>query len=465
VGAGSLPFVVAVSAALILSGCGAKKLAKQGESLLAEGRTTHASRCYAKACEKRPSKASFQLGYAQALLADGQADKAVGPARRAYADEEDGSQLVLIDALVSTGQVDEARELLDRALAALPDDPETLELGARERLVRGQPRQAVVAMKKVVELEPTGPRIAYLAWLLARAGEMPRAVEAAERAFATETSDLEALGDIAAVFLVADRDPQRKDTVREIQSYGAEVLEQWTERAGRSQQVGDQEGALRAMTIAVAMRPGDGELLGVLGQMLLAMGEYARAIQFLERSMLTDGYRVAWERAQSFNEANAVLTMGFEDEAAASFCLALAQAYKASGHLSQSASAMRSSLLIGGDDSAERWLEVADLFAKARDPRGALHAAHHAYEKHPRHPGTLVALMDLYIMTGDPHQAIGYGRMAWKLVPGDPHIALTLGELFERRGDPRGARELYVVAVREHPEVGLLRNALDRVSN
>ena len=456
---------LALVAVLVLGGCGAKKLAKQGETFLTEGRTTHAARCYRKACEKRPTKSSFQLGYARALLADGHPDDAVAPARRARAEEEDGAAALLIEALVRTGQVDEARALIKVALEAQPANPDFLELSAREFLVRGQPRQAVVAMKKVVEIEPTGPRIAYLAWLFARAGEMPRALEAAERAFATQTDDVAALGDVAAVFLLGERAAQRKDTVRELQSHGAEVLEQWTEQAGRAQQVGDQEGALRAMTISVAMRPDDGENQGLLGQMFLARGEFARAIQFLESALQTDVYRVSWEQANSYDEDNAVHTMGFENEAAASFCHALASAHEQAGHKPQAAAAMRASLLIGGNDAPDLWLEVARLYADAGDKKAAAHAAHYAYGKDARHPGALVFLMQLYASVGDAQQAIGYGRMAWQVVPGDPLVALTLGDLYERRNEALAARELYVIALQQHPDVGALRAALHRIEN
>lgn len=457
--------VLALCTFLVIGGCGAKKLAKQGDIFLAEGRTTHAARCYRGACEKRPSKASYQLGYARALLADGQPDEAVEPARKAHAELEEGADGALIEALIRTGQVEEARRLVDAALEGHPGDPDYLELSAREHLVRGQPRQAVVAMKKVVEIEPNGTRIAYLAWLFARAGEMPRALEAAEEAFATRTSDLTALGDVAAVFLLGDREEQRKATVREIQSYGAEVLELWTERAGRAQKVGDQEGALRAMTIAVAMRPDDGEIQGLLGQMFLAQGEHVRAIQFLEGALRADDYRASWERASAYDEDNAVLTMGFENEAAASFCRTLARAHEQAGDKLQAAASLRASLLIGGDNDPDHWLEVARLYVSAGDLKAAAHAAHYAQDQDERHAGALVFLMKLYAGVGDAHQAIGYGRMAWRVVPGDPLVALTLGDLYERRGEARAARELYVRALEEHPEVGALRAALHRIEN
>jgi tetratricopeptide (TPR) repeat protein len=457
--------LLVLAAPLVLSGCAAKKLVKQGEALLEDGRTTHASRCYRQACEKRPSNGEFQRGYAIALLADGHADQAVAPARKALIAEVEAADLVLIEALVRTGQVDEARQLLDSALSVHPDSPDYLELSAREYLVRGQPRQAVVAMKKVVDIEPNGERIAYLAWLFARAHEMPRALEAAEQALATETHAVEALGDVAAVFLLGDRDDDRKTAAREIQSFGADVLELWKERAGRSQQVGDHEGALRAMTAAVAMRPDDGELQGLLGQMFLALGEHGRAISFLESALQTDAYRVSWERAANFEEENAVHTMGFENEQAATFCNVLAKAHQLAGHTEQAARSLRAALLIGGDDAPERWLEVAVLFAEAGNLRSAAHAAHHAQHNDPNHPGALVFLMKLYAGVGDAHQAVGYGRMAWSVLPGDPVVALTLGGLYERRGEPRAARELYLAALQQHPDVGALRAALQRVEN
>ncbi len=454
---------VALAASVILSGCGAKKLAKQAEQLMDDGRTTHASRMYRQACEKRPTKGAFQLGYARALIADGQADLAVDAARKALEADEDGARLVLIDALVRSGQVDEARQHIDAGLAAQPGDVAYLEAGAREHLVRGQPRQAVVAMKKVVEQDPSGPRQAYLAWLLARANEMPRAIEAAQSAFGTGMEDVEALGDVAAVFLLADMEPERKAAAREMQTFGVEIIDSWKERAGRAQQAGDEEGALRALTAAGAMRPDQGELRGLLGRMYLALEEYPRAVHFLESALVTSDYRDSWEQARAFDTANAVLTMGFENEEAAAFCVNLAHAHEAMGNVVQAGTSMRASLLIGGDNDPARWLEAASLFQRGGDLRAAAHAGHYAFDQNPRLPAASVFLMKLYLAAGDEHQAIGYGRVAWELLPGDPYIALTLGELYERRGDVRGARDIYIFALEQHPEVSQLRAAIQRI--
>jgi tetratricopeptide (TPR) repeat protein len=462
VGAPAAPALL-LFGALLLAGCGAKRLARQGEQLLADGRTTHAARCYRQACEKRPSKTGWQLDFALALLADGQPDQAVAPARLALAGAEPGADRALIEALVRTGQVDEARTLLDEALQAAPKDPLLLELSAREHLVRGQPRQAVVAMKKAVEIEPTGERMAYMAWLFARAREMPRALEAADEAMGQELTDLEALGDVGAVYLLAQSEDKRKNAAREIHTFGSDVLEQWKERAGRSQQVGDNEGALRAMTAAVALRPENGELLGLLGQMYLSLGEHDRAIRFLEASLLSPDYRNSWDRAVNIEEGGSVHTMDFQDDEAAGFCVSLAMAHAAKGNALQAGRSLRAALLIGGDTDPSRWVQAARFFLQAGDLPGAAWVAHQAYQFDQQHADTLLMLLEIYLAAGEVPKAIGFGRLAWEAMPGHPTIALTLGELYERRGDRRAARDLYRVALDAHPDVSALRLALDRV--
>jgi tetratricopeptide (TPR) repeat protein len=464
VGARSLGLSLGLLGALLISGCGAKKLANQGESLLAEGRTTHAARAYRKACEKRPSKASFHLGYARALLADGQADVAVDPARRAHEAEAEGADLVLIQALVGAGQVDEARMLLERARQDYDDSPEVLDLVVAEHMARGEHRQAVVAAKKVAQAEPSAERVASLAWILARVGEMDRAVETAEEALAMNSEDLDALGDIAAVFLLARLEEQRKQVARDIQSFGAERIDRWSEHAGRAQKAGDHEGALRAMTIAVALRPDRGEGLGMLGQMYLAEDRYELAVHFLGRALEASEYRDSWQQAQAFDEAGAVRTMGFENEAAASFSRSLASAYERLGRHSEAAGALRASVLIGGVEDPDVWVDIARLFAHGDQLRSALHAAHQAHSIDSTHPDALQLLMKLYAGLGDAHQAIGFGRLAWSAMPGDPLVALTLGDLYERRGDLRGAQQVYAVALEKHPEVRALHTAMKRVS-
>ncbi len=463
-GARALGLSLGLLGALLLSGCGAKKLAGQGESLLAEGRTTHAARAYRKACEKRPNKAAFQLGYARALLADGQADVAVDPARKAHEAEADGADLVLIEALVGAGEVDEARVLIERARKDHDDSPAVLDLVVAEHMARGEHRQAVVASKKVVAVEPTAARVATLAWILARVGEMDRAVETAEEALAQGTEDLDALGDIAAVFLLARLDDKRKLVARDIQSFGAERVDSWDERAGRAQKIGNHEEAVRAMTVAVALRPERGELLGVLGQMYMADERYELAGYFLLRALETKEYRDSWVSALNFDEANAVRTMGFEDEAAASFARSLAGAYERQERHVDAAVALRSSLLLGDVEDPALWVDVARLFAHGQELRSALHAAHQAHGLDNTHPEALQLLMKLYANIGDAHQAIGFGRMAWSAMPGDPLVALTLGDLYERRGDLRAAQQVYAVALEKHPEVRALHTAMKRVA-
>ncbi len=455
-----MPSVFAVLAtALVMSGCAAKKLAKEAESMLADGRTTHAARCYQQACDKRPTKGAFQLGWARALLADGQADRAVAPARAAYSAEEEGADLVLVDALLRVGGLDEALELLSDT----PDLPAYLELEARAFLVAGDAARAVEVMQRGVAAESSAARQAYLGWLLVRAGEIPQAVGAAQLASDANSDDLDALGDIAAVFLVTERVAERKNAARDVQSFGTDVLERWKAQAGRSQQAGDMEGALRFMTRAVALRADDGELNGLLGTMFLAIGEYALAIRFLEGALHAETYCTSWERAEGFVEAGAVHTMGFENEQAASFGRALAGAHEASGHALLAAQNLRSALLVGGDNTADAWLEVATLFHKGGNLKGAAHAVHYAQKMDTRHLGALVMLTNLYLAVGDSGQAIGYGRMAWSVAPGDPRIALTLGQLYEQRGEPISARELYLVALEKYPDVIELRAALKRI--
>ncbi len=444
---------------VVLSGCAAKKMAKEAESLLVDGRTTRAARMYERVCEKRPTKAAFQLGWARALLADGEADRAVVPARAALLAEEEGAKLVLIDALLRTGALSEARELL----ASSPEHPDYLELEAWALLVGGDSAAAVAAMEHVVKVETTAARQARLAWFYVRAGEVSRAVGAAKLALTEDESEVDTLGDVVATLLVAGREEERRDVAREIQSFGPEVLERWKEQAGRAQQAGDMEGALRSMTRTVALKPDDGELQGLLGTMFMAVGDHALAIRFLEAALHTETFRNSWERAEGFNEAGAVHTMGFENDQAAAFGHALAKAHQATGNTLVAARTLRSALLVGGDDEPERWLEAALLFYEGGNLTGAGHAAHYAQKVAPRHPGALVMLTKLYLAIGDTGQAIGYGRMAWSASPGDPHVALILGKLYERRGDAGGAREIYLQALERHPEVIELRAAVKRL--
>jgi Flp pilus assembly protein TadD len=456
------------TAILLAPGCATRRLARQGDEFLAAGRTTHAARCYAQACERRPERGDLQLRLAAALLLDGRPDDAEGPARRALALEEPGADLALADALMRTRHLDEARTLIEAAVRRSPQDAHALELAAWEQLLRRDPA-AADTMRRSAAAAPDLRRLATLAWILARTGAVEEAQEqarvAAERARTADGTDVDALGDIAAVLLLAGRAEESRKEAFEVQSYAADVVDRWQGNAARAQEAGDVEGALRMTVRVLALRPHDGELLGTVGTLLLACGDLAQAERFLQAALAADAFRASWERGMAYMEGNAVATMGFQDARAAELGLALARVWSEQGRALDAARARRAALVIQGGATADAWVEVAALFEKARALQSAVLAAQEAVRLQPDHLAALMILVRSFRAAGDLGQAIGYGRMAWAAAHGDPQVALALGELYERREDPAAARDLYLEALRAHPRLAPLEAALRRVEH
>jgi len=443
------------------AGCAAGRLANQGDRLLADDRPGEASRCYRQACERKPHKAEFQLGYARALLADDRPAPAVEPARLAVEAGEEGAEVLLVDALLRLGRADEARTIIQRALRSDEDDPDFLELQARDHLVRGDELEAVDAMRKALEAGPSATRRATLAWVLARAARMPQAVEAAERALQEDPTDPAVLADAAAVFLLAEREQERADVVVEIQTYVIGPLEMFKERASRREDAGDREGALRAMAQAVACSPEDGDLLGLLGGMYLALEEPVQAIHFIDMALHSQRFRTAWLAVTSDSSGSGVHTMAFRSKEVAAYARMLAAAHAMKGDSRRAAQTLEAAMVLAESADPDGWVELALLyFDDVHDPQAAARAAQNALDLDRRHLGALLLLGRLHQSVGDLDQAVGYGRMAWQSAPGEPRVALALGLYYEQRGDPTSAREVYRLSLQQNPDNAALKAAL-----
>jgi len=450
------------AAVLLTQGCAARRLARQGDDLLAEGRATHAARCYQLACEKRPDRGEFQLGLARALLAGGRPAEAEVAARQAVALGEPGADLALADALLRVRRTDEARALIGAILRRAPEDPAALELAALEQLVRRDPG-AVETMRRCVAVAPDGRRLATLAWILARSGDVEQARVVAREAQVAGTADVDALGDIAAVLLLAGEAEASRTVAFEVQSYAADVADRWHGTTAHAQEAGDAEGALRMATRVLTLKPHDGEQLGTLGTMFLGLGDLAMAERFLRAALETDAFRASWERGMAYQEGNAVTTMGFRDARTAELGRALARVWSEQGRIAEAARGLRAALVIQGGATAGQWADVAALFEKGGARQSAVLAAQEAIRLQPGQIGALMVLVRVFRAAGDLGQAVGYGRMAWKAAPGDPHVALALGELYELRGDPISAREVYLEALELNPRLAPLKAALERI--
>jgi tetratricopeptide (TPR) repeat protein len=114
---------------------------------------------------------------------------------------------ILMEQLGALGQHEKAADLVDRALAAHPDQAVFHELRGRALLTAGQAAPALAAFERALELDARSWRaLAGLAALAADAGDPTRALTLYDRAIEISPEDPDPA--LAAIALVRQTDPE-----------------------------------------------------------------------------------------------------------------------------------------------------------------------------------------------------------------------------------------------------------------
>ncbi len=445
---------------LLTLGCGARRQVRHGDAALAAGKTSVALHAYRSALERRPEDGRALLGLAKALLADGDPDAAVAPARAAHAAEVRGADLVLARALVEVGQGAEARALAEAAAAQAPKDPAAQALVVEATLASGDLKAARAAAERLEQLDPGAPERALAAWVRARSGDLKGAADLASKAAATGLDDSRVQSEAAAVLLLCGEQAGARAAAKAAVARGASAGA-WAREASRRDQGGDREGAIRLLSWAVALDPDDGRMAATLGQLYLARGADERAAALLERAVSLHPYRdpkvsgVTVARPDDWPEA-------VRRQKAAEVLRALAIARGNIGDARGAAGALQQAVELSQGSAAD-WLAVADAWERAKVTDATLEALQRAISADAANLGARLRLARGLAAAGQLGAAIAQARVAWERNPRDVEAALLLGSLYEQRGERAQARDLYETVLRYNPGESRLREALTRL--
>ncbi len=158
--------------------------ASLGDLLLAAGRVEAGLEARRKAVELAPGEASFGIGYGAALAAQGRAEEAAA-AYGKVAESEPKNPLAHLGrarAQLRLGREEEARNVLERAVAALPQDGDVAHLLARVLATAASPelrdgRRAFELAAQVFTAQPIADHGQTLAMAFAEQGRFKEALE------------------------------------------------------------------------------------------------------------------------------------------------------------------------------------------------------------------------------------------------------------------------------------------------
>ncbi len=438
------------AAALLLVGCATSRALRESEQHLEAGRPRAAVRVLEEALERRPDDARLQAELARALLASGQPERALAPARAAARSGDAEARQVLAEALIACGRADEALDVLDAA----PSTPPWERLRGEALAALGRYAEAVEVLEPVLDEAPGAA--GTLAWSLAM---LDRRDEVRIRAAEIQVrlrDDPHALADAAAaLLLVGDHraaEGAAVDALAAFQSRGLNVRDEVRE-AERLRKAGALPLALRHGMRAFALRPNDGQAAWAMGTWFLEAGDARRAVDLLTHALEVPPYH------RPGSETVGVMVAGQQDLSARDrargrreIALALAEAWRRLGQPDREIEALQLAIEAMDDAPATIYLRLWDAARRAGRAELALQAAREAVLRDPtlREPALVVA--SHHARAGAVQSALRVALGALAAHPSDPELARLVADLYAGRGEFRLALQALEPALAAHPE-------------
>ena len=413
------------------------------------------------------------------------------------------------------GRVAEADAAIERATAAVPDDPEPFLLLSAYRGFHGDLDGALDAAEKALEADP-GSEIARLrraevlldkgfamkregdeegGTLIARGrasvdavlardeshpqalfvkakmslatGDPKEAISALRRAIDGQPEFPQAHYVLAsALYLTEDRRGARAEAVRALE-LNANLIEARRLLARLHSELGDHGLAIEAGRHVLESRGGDASTRVIVAQSLVRQGELDAAIAELERIPLearTAQAHYALGRtlqyARRSDEAREHLARaGQEDPTHPEILKALVQIDVGDGKLADSVARLADALEARPEDARLHLLsgEVALLDGR---PQDAEREFTRTLELDPNSLEGYQRLASLYVVTGRSEEVVATYEKALEENPRSGPIHLNLALLYEIRGRVDEAKERYESAIELNPELAVAKNNL-----
>lgn len=349
-------------------------------------------------------------------------------------------QLERVQSLLAAGELERAVELAQTIASSSPEHAETWNTLGTAFARAGMRDAASEAYRRAIALAPADHRpLANLAVVLRGAGQLEAARELLERARALAPRSAKVLTNLGNVLFALGRHAEAMASYRE--SVDLEPSLAAHRSLGQlAQQHGQHELALRQLSLALQLAPGDLGLVADLatcavhaGQLELARECVARVLPSL--ASLESALSVARFTASLgfFGECERAARLALELEASSGEAgLLLAHALGATARVVE---AERVLAPIAASSEDERLsLELARLRRQLSDPQGAQAALLGWLARHPESVAARLMLADEAVRRGEHEQARLLARRAVELAPDDPSALGTLARIELRRG-------------------------------
>ncbi|TDX21582.1 tetratricopeptide repeat protein [Rhodovulum visakhapatnamense] len=444
----------------------------------------------AKFPDDKNSKAALLRFYLSQKKPD-QAEAFLRELAAASALDDPGPTIDLIRFLSETGKSDEARAVIDKAIAERPDPAPFRMIGAGLDFEAGQREEAIATLESVLDgAEPSDQtrnvKVALARMLLATGNEVG-ARKRVEEVLAEDATNPEALKMQAAWQIQADDTDTAISGLRVVLDHQPEDAQAMTLmaeayiRSGRPELANDYlaqavdasknapaetlryvrvligDGKLQLaedlLIKALRLAPSNRDILISLGKLYLQMEDYPRAQHVADTlrrlgddTSVQAANQIEVERVnrQSGTEDAMTLLEGIAGDAEASLAskIALVQAQIRTGDLD---AALQRAKDLKAENPDNRALDV--VLATAYAVHGDLDAAEEIYRtllaSDPAVPGVSLQLSNLQMRKGDAAGARQTIEEGLEATPADPRLLWAKASFLERDGDIGGAIKVY----------------------
>ena len=452
--------IALVVVALLATACSsARRALRQGDEWMEQDRHRAAARAYERGLDAKPDHLALQIAAAEAWLEAGEPQKSLLHARTAAESGDPEATGVFARALIATFQHDEALQVLQAELEA---DPSAARYGlmAEAHLGRGDLDAALnFAARASARGEPR--ELVFHAWLLARTGAGPKAIEEANRARKAALDDALVQAEAAAVLLLSGDAGAAEEAAGRAVMRHPSIADGWKAQAAARQDAGDQEGALRLSMRVFALQPADAATAWRAGVLWLQLGVYERAADLLSQALDLPPYAISEVGSAVYVADYEDLAPEERDAARRAIGVALADAYRGLGDREHEAEALQAAVEAGA--GAEEMFRLSQIWKSLGHVLDAQSMALRALRADPSHAEATLEVSRWYAENGKVDDAIRYALTGWQQRRGHVELASFLAQLYEQRGEIDLAIEVLTITVRQVGSSPTLQAHLDRL--
>lgn len=455
---------IAICLALGSTACGAKHYIAKGDAHLEADRPDAAAQEYQRALDKDPTATPALRGMAASYVSRNLPIRAIIPAQRASKSGDVSAHRVLARALLTTGRSADALKTIKSARENLPEDNGFRLLLVEALIADGQLDNAADTADELLIDVSTPEARALHAWALSRADRNDAAVAMATEAIAIASDDGMIQAECASIF----RKAKKKDPFMTANKMARALLpaspRQVMKRAVWFGEQGHKERAIRELEALRGAYSTSGSVAATLGLLYIEQESWSNAARHLDASLGLEPYALQRQVAGvSAMKSGDTLQEATRRKETITIATRLGEAHQAMGQHALAAQAWQTAVNRSSNPTVDQLIQIAKAWAKSGNVDQMGQTAQAATAIAPGNAEAHMLLARAYSAANNDEWAVRHAQKSWAIDQSLAASALFLGGLYEARGENRVAREIYRDALRRHPSDATLYAAFDRV--